>query len=366
MRAPVPGIAGIGRAGQVPRLVRLVGERGARPSVGWGAFALGVVALGLFGATTTQLGTLRIWTIVLMYVVLTEAWAVLGGYGGYLNFGMAMFFGIGAYTTAILSSHTGIPPLATLPAAGVVAAILGVGIGIPSLRLRGAYFAIVTFVLTLALEQLVSVLGITNGALGLYLKPPALSLQAGDQLFFFIFLAGAVAVTLGVRQIGRSRFGSSLVAIREDEDAAEILGVPTTRVKTIAFAFAACVAGMAGCVYAAQLYYIEPVSTFDFSLALNVVVAAIVGGSQIWVGPLLGAVVTQLLSQEFLSSTQGVEGNLILGALLVVFARFIPGGIVGFARRRNRAPGDGTVGTDQVPDRVEGTDEDATSSAAAG
>jgi branched-chain amino acid transport system permease protein len=366
MRMPAPGIAGIGRAGEGMRLLRLARERGARPPVGWGAFAAGVVALGLFGATTTQLGTLRIWTIVLMYVVLTEAWTVLGGYGGYLNFGMAMFFGIGAYTTAIVSGHAGIPPLAALPAAGAVAAILGVGIGIPSLRLRGAYFAIVTFVLTLAIEQLVSVLGITNGALGLYLKPPALGLRAGDQLFFFIFLGGAVAVTLGVRQIGRSRFGSSLVAIREDEDAAEILGVPTTRVKTAAFAFAACVAGMTGCVYAAQLYYIEPVSTFDFSLSLNVVVAAIVGGSQIWVGPLLGALVTQLLSQEFLSSTHGVEGNLMLGALLVIFARFVPGGIVGFARRRRRTPGEETAGTAVVPDRVEGVGEDAASSAKAG
>ncbi|HLI14750.1 MAG TPA: branched-chain amino acid ABC transporter permease [Acidimicrobiales bacterium] len=302
--------------------------------VGWAVFALGIGLLAAFGATTGQLGTLRVATTVLMYVVLTEAWSVLGGFGGYLNFGMAMFFGVGAYTAAIVSNHAGIPPLATVVACGAVAGILAVVVGIPSLRLRGAYFAIVTFVLTLAIQQLVSVLGITNGALGLYLKPVSMSPRASLELYFFIFLGGAVAATLLTRQLARSRFGSALVAIREDEDAAEILGIPTTRVKTLAFVLAAVIAGMVGCVYASQLYYIEPTGTFDFAISLNVVVGAIVGGVQSWVGPLLGAGTTQLLSQELLTRTQGVEGNLVLGALLVLFARFVPGGIVGVVRRR--------------------------------
>lgn len=305
--------------------------------VGWGTLAVGVTMLSLFGATTGQLGSLRVATTVLMYIVLTEAWNVLGGYGGYLNFGMAMFFGVGAYTAAIVASEASIPPLATVPACAGVAAILAVIIGIPSLRLRGAYFAIVTFVLTLAVQQLVSVLGITNGALGLYLNPVSMSVRASEELYFFIFLGAAIVVTLVTRQIGRSQFGSALVAIREDEDAAEILGVPTTRVKTIAFVIAAVVAAMAGCVYASQLYYIEPVGTFDFSLSLSVVVAAIVGGSKTWIGPLVGAGATQLLAQELLLRTQGVEGNLVLGVLLVVFARFVPGGIVGFFTHRRGA-----------------------------
>lgn len=342
---------------------RVFGRQAARTRVGWGVLTLAVLLLAAFGASSSQLGTIRIWTIVLMYVVLTEAWTVLGGYGGYLNFGMAMFFGVGAYTAAIISSRASISPLATVLAAGVAAAILGVIFGIPSLRLRGAYFAIVTFVLTLAVEQLVSILGITNGALGLYLKPPALSPRASDELFFFIFLGGAIIVTLAVRQIGRSRFGSSLVAIREDEDAAEILGVPTTRVKTIAFVFAAFIAGMVGCVYASQLYYIEPVSTFDFSLSLSVVVAAIVGGRESWIGPLLGAVVTQLVAQELFSSAQGVEGNLVLGALLIVFARFVPGGIVGLFRRMPGLRG-GRFATVGHTGTVEGVSDEQTSSPA--
>ncbi len=304
---------------------------------GWAALAVAVALTAAFGATTGQLGTMRVVTTVLMYVVLTESWTVLGGFGGYLNFGMVLFFGVGAYTTAIVSSHAGITPLATVLAAGGVAGVLGVLIGVPSLRLRGAYFAIVTFVLTLAIQQLVMVLGITNGALGLYLKPVSLGPRASDELYYFIFLGAAVVTMLVVRRIGSSRFGSALVAIREDEDAAEVLGVPTTRVKTVAFVFAAVVAGMVGCVYASQLYYIEPVDTFAFSLSLNVVVAAIVGGAQSWIGPLLGAVATQLISQELLIHTQGVEGNLVLGALLIVFARFVPGGIAGVFRRRRVA-----------------------------
>jgi branched-chain amino acid transport system permease protein len=269
-----------------------------------------------------------------MYVVLTLAWSVLSGLGGYLNFGMALFFGIGAYTTAIVASHSGLPPLATFWAAGAVPAIFAAVIGVPALRLRGAYFAIVTFVLTLAVEELVTVLGITNGALGMYITPMAMSLRASDQVYFFIFLAGSVLVALVVRQMGRSRFGSHLVAIREDEDAAEIMGVPTTRVKTLAFVFGAGVAGMVGCVYAAQLYYIAPPTTFSFSLSLNVVVAAIVGGYQTWVGPLVGALATQLAYEKFVSSSDGLQGTLALGALLILFARFVPGGIAGVFRRR--------------------------------
>lgn len=301
---------------------------------GWVVYLAGIAALVVYGASTNQLGTLRILTTVLMYVVLTEAWSVLGGLGGYLNFGMAMFFGVGAYTTAIVSNHWGIPPLYTFWAAGIVAGLFAVVVGIPALRLRGVYFAIVTFVLTLAVEQLVTILGITNGSLGLYLHTPDLNPRAKEQLFFFIFLGGAVLMSLVVRQISRSRFGSSLVAIREDEDAAEVLGIATTRVKTIGFVLAAVVAGMAGCVYAAQLYYIEPVATFNFSLSLNVVVGAIVGGAQGWIGPMLGAGATQYLSQQLLATTHGVEGTLVLGVLLVLFARFIPRGIVGVMKRR--------------------------------
>ena len=325
-----------GRLALAERALRLTNER-SWARIGRGALIAAALALLAFGVTTQQLGTLRIATGVLMYVVLTQGWNVLGGYGGYLNFGMAMFFGIGAYTTAIVSTKAGIPPLATIPVAGAVAAVAGMVLGVPSLRLRGSYFAIVTFVLTLAVQQLALTLGITNGALGLYLKPPALSPRASEQLFYFIFFGAAIAATLGVRQIGRSRLGGALVAIREDEDAAEVLGIPTTRVKTIALVAGALVAGMVGAVYASQQYYIEPVSTFSFALSLNVVVAAIVGGAGTWVGPLLGAGATQLVSQELLVNTQGVYGNLVLGGLLIIFALFIPRGLTGLVRYKRRA-----------------------------
>jgi len=320
----------------VQRALRLTGER-SWARIGWAVLVAGAALLALFGATTTQLGTLRIASGVLMYVVLTQGWNVLGGYGGYLNFGMAMFFGIGAYSAAIISNKSGMSPLYTVVFAGGVAAIVAVVLGVPSLRLRGAYFAIVTFVLTLAVQQLASTIGITNGALGMYLKPPRLSARAGEELFFFIYFGLAIVLTIVVRAIGRSRFGSALVAIREDEDAAEVLGIATTRVKTTGFVIGAFVAGVVGCVYASQLYYIEPVSTFNFTLSLNVVVAAIVGGSGTWIGPVLGAGATEMLSQELLVHTQGVYGNLCLGALLVVFALAIPRGIVGLVRFKRGA-----------------------------
>ena len=225
-----------------------------------------------------------------MYVVLTQAWNLLGGYGGYLNFGMVTFFGIGAYTTAILHHYYGLSAFLTAPVAGIAAAIAGLLIGIPTLRLRGAYFALVTMIITFAVQIL---------ALDLRRSPRARSASTCrrlpltplgvERLFYFLFLGFAVLVTALVYAIQHSNIGWALVAIREDEDAAEIVGVRTVEVKWAANALACFIAGVVGGLYAQRIAYVEPIGTFSFDTSLNVVLMAVIGGPGTWQGPLIGS-----------------------------------------------------------------------------
>lgn len=292
-----------------------------------------LAATGTWGAVTGDTANLRIAGTVLMYVALAEGWNLLGGYAGYLNFGTVIFVGAGAYTTAILVTETRMNALLTIPLAAVGAAVVSVAIGIPGFRLRGDYFAVATFVLTLAARELTNVLKVTGGSNGLSLPPVADDLQASTKLFFFLFLALA-AVSVAVCWITeRTRWFSALVAIREDEDAAEVLGVPTLTLKVAAFALGAAIAGIAGSLYAAQSLYIEPTGTFDFRVSLAVVVAVVLGGKGTWYGPLAGAALTQLLATQLFVRLQGVWDQVIFGALLIVMALLAPRGITQLASR---------------------------------
>jgi branched-chain amino acid transport system permease protein len=296
-----------------------------------GAAVVAVAIVVPWALVSPDLSTIKIVSVVLMYVALSSAWNLLGGYVGYLNFGSAMFLGIGAYTTAILSTNTGVPPLWTFPAAALLAALAGLVLGIPGFRLRGDYFAVATFVLTLAMQQLALALGITGGADGLLLESPTDSLDSAVRLFCLLFLAAAVLATLCCWVVERTRWSSALTAVREDEDAAEVLGIPTLRVKLVAFVVGAAISGLVGCLYASQLLFIEPTGTFDFQLSLAVVVAAVIGGKGTWWGPALGACLTQLLLQQLLSTVEGAWNQLIFGAVLVVVVLLVPRGLAGLA-----------------------------------
>jgi branched-chain amino acid transport system permease protein len=270
-----------------------------------------------------------------MYVALAEAWNLLGGYAGYINFGSVIFLGLGAYTTAIASTATGLTPLATAPLAALVAALAAVLIAGPAFRLRGDYFAVATFVLTLGLQQFAAVLGVTGGAFGRYLRPTVSSLDGAVRLFFFAFLGLAVLSVAVCFALERTRWFSALVAIREDEDAAEVLGVPTFAVKVALLVVGAVIAGLAGCVYAAQLGYIEPTGTFDFNVSLAVVVGVVLGGMGTWYGPIVGAVIAELIAQELFTRVQGVWNQIAFGALLMVVVLVAPRGLTVLGRRRS-------------------------------
>jgi branched-chain amino acid transport system permease protein len=287
-----------------------------------------LAALIVYGGTATKLGQLNVMGTVFLYIVLTQAWNILGGYGGYLNFGTVTFFGTGAYASAVLFHYFGISPFVSAPLAGLVAALLGILIGIPTLRLRGAYFAVVTMIITFAMQILTLDLPFTQGALGIYLQPPKMTPLALERMFYFLLLGFAVVVTALVYLVEHSNFGWALVAIREDEDAAEIVGVRTTRIKWIANAAGTFIMGAAGSLYAQRILYLEPTGTFSFDISLNVVLMAVIGGAGTWQGPLIGAPLV-LLVADALRITFTSEVNRVIFSLVVIgVALFVPGGVM--------------------------------------
>ncbi|MCC6947970.1 MAG: branched-chain amino acid ABC transporter permease, partial [Bradyrhizobiaceae bacterium] len=305
---------------------------GSNERSGWRAWATAafwlavLAALVLYGMFGTRLFFLSTLGTVFLYVVLTQAWNILGGYGGYLNFGMVTFFGTGAYASAMIFHYFGLSPFLTAPLAGVAAAIAGLLIGIPTLRLRGAYFALVTMIVTFAVQVLVLNVPYTQGALGIYMQPIGLTPLGVERLFYFVFLGLAVLVTIVVYAIEKSNIGWALVAIREDEDAAEIIGVKTIEVKWIANALACFMAGVVGGLYAQRIMYIEPTGTFSFDISLNVVLMAVIGGPGTWQGPLIGAPLVLLVADTLRVTFTSEVNRAIFSIVVIVIALFIPGG----------------------------------------
>ncbi|MBK5958379.1 hypothetical protein CCR97_09170 [Rhodoplanes elegans] len=300
----------------------------------WLALLAGLVAYGVLGTKLFVLSTLG---TVFMYVILTQAWNLIGGYGGYLNFGLVTFFGIGAYASGILFHYFELSPFMTAPVAGLAAGIAGLAIGIPTLRLRGAYFALVTMIITFAVQILALNLAITQGALGIYLPRLPLSPLAVERLFYFVFLGLAVLVTAFVYAVEHSNVGWALVAIREDEDAAEIVGVRTVEIKWAVNTISCFIAGVVGGLYAQRIAYIEPTGTFSFDISLNVVLMAVIGGAGTWQGPLIGAPIVLLVADALRVTVTSEVNRVIFSLIVIVIALFVPGGVMGLVQRRWRA-----------------------------
>jgi branched-chain amino acid transport system permease protein len=299
------------------------------------ALAVGV-ALVSFGLFSHSLEYLNILGLIFMYVVMTQAWNILGGYGGYFNFGMVTFFGVGAYTTALLFHFFGLSPFLTAPLAGLASALFAFLVGIPALRLRGAYFAVVTMIVTFAMQILVLDLPFTQGAIGVFLTPLDLSPRATEQLFYFVFLGLAAAMTALIYAIENSNFGWALVAIREDEDAAEIIGVRTTAIKWIGNAVAGFATGLVGGIFAIRILYIEPTSTFSLDISLNVVLMAVIGGAGTWLGPLIGVPLVLLVAEALRVIVTSEVNRVLFSLIVIVMALYMPRGLMGLSSRLRR------------------------------
>lgn len=266
-----------------------------------------------------------------MWVALTQSWIILSGMGGYISLGHVVFYGLGAYISVV--SWKVLPLYLTIPLAGLATGMFALCIGPPVLRVRGPYFVILTF----GLAELIKFIVINaETALG----------QASRLLFgtpdvsdlYFVMLGLAAASSLMACLARRSRLGRGLLAIREDEEAAETIGIPVAKYKVFAYAASAVIPGMVGAVMALRSTYFEPLQVFSPAISFTVVTMAIIGGSDDARGPLVGAGFLVVLS-ELLWANAPQLYMIILGGLLVGFVLFAPQGIVGRMTGRQRAPG---------------------------
>ncbi len=275
--------------------------------------------------------------VVLQYVVLATAWNILGGYTGYVNFGTAAFFAMGAYTTVVLHKTVPVLPLpAMMLAGGAISALIGLGMGYLTLRLRGTFFSIATLAMAVVAQTLITNWNFVGGSRGAYIVRPRLSpIFPGDyiQYLFVIMLLLSVLAVVVARAIQHSRLGYGFAAIRDDEPAAEASGVPTLRLKLIATALSGGLMGMAGAPLPYYVTYLDPASGFSLSYAVNTIAMPLIGGTATWLGPLIGAVLLGTLQQVATVTISSALSLLLVGLLLVGFVIAAPKGIVGWFQR---------------------------------
>ena len=271
--------------------------------------------------------------VVLTYVVLATAWNILGGYAGYVNFGTSAFFGVGAYTAVVLFKWLGAPLAVQIAAGAAMGALLGFGVGMLTLRLRGIFFAIATVAVIFIMETLMINWRYVGGATGLQLLRPEAMAPFGSytRMLFLVMALMAVAAVALARYVQTSWIGRGLRAIRDSEEAAEASGVPTLRLKLVACVISGALMGAAGAPMPMYLAFIEPASTFNLNYSVNALAMPIIGGMAHWIGPVLGAVLLGTI-QQLVTVTISSELNvLVVGVLLVFFVVAAPEGIVGLA-----------------------------------
>jgi branched-chain amino acid transport system permease protein len=280
-------------------------------------------------------GTQRLLASVFMFVALAQAWNIIGGYTGYASFGQVAFFGLGAYTVAVLMANYNVSFWIALPAAILVGVAFAVVVGVPLLRLRGHYFAIATLgAAEGAKEVITNLTGLTGGGGGITIptfgenSPTPYLGKPGFYLAFLIVAAASIAIAA---TLARSRFGYAMVALHQDEDAAASVGINTTRVKVVAFGLSGAIVACVGAFYGFQQIEFYPTDVFDSSFTILMVIMVVIGGSGSIVGPLVGAVGLELLAQ-FLRINLGAYNQLIFGAIIVVVVVFFPQGVVNFFR----------------------------------
>ena len=287
---------------------------------------------------------------VLQFIVLSTAWNILGGYCGYVNFGSAGFFALGAYSSVCLytigqSLEELFPESLVAPmqlifplplpvliiVAGMVAGLVGLGTGYLTLRLRGVFFAIATLALAVVLQTFIVNWSFVGGSRGAYVIPPNEIPFFGPYIqYLFVLMLVLVIISLTcARLIERSRLGYGFATIRDDELAAEACGVPTLQLKLIATVLSGALMGMAGAPFPFYIGYIEPGSAFDLSYAVNSIAMPMIGGTTSWAGPLIGAVLLGTLQQVATVTISSAINLLIVGLLLIGFVIVAPGGIVG-------------------------------------
>jgi branched-chain amino acid transport system permease protein len=282
----------------------------------------------LLPAFGLQPNAVRLLFISFVWITASVAWNILGGFAGQVSFGFAVFYGIGAYTAAILIDRAHVHPYLAFVAAAGTAAISSVLIGLPTFRLRGPYFAIATIGVSETVRVVATNLDFTGGASGYRIAEQRVFSQA-DNYYSALVVAGlSIAIAMWV---ARHKFGLGLVAINQDEDAAADAGVNPFSYKLQAHALAAALTGIAGALFARYAAFIHPNGVFGFQNSVQILLMPVIGGlGTVW-GPVIGGVVVGIIEEEIVAYFPQIH-LLIYGALLILIVLVEPGGILGATR----------------------------------
>ncbi|HEY9239191.1 MAG TPA: branched-chain amino acid ABC transporter permease, partial [Burkholderiaceae bacterium] len=305
-----------------------------------------IVAAAIALAFVPQLGLPAFYDsllyLMLHWIVLATSWNILSGYTGYFSFGHGAFFGAGLYTTSTLLSRYEWPFLWTLPVAALVAALLGVALGAVVFRVkgvRGELFALLTLAITFVIGTIVVNTPLDGGnGVSLSAVPIPKVGPTPSSTFYLLALAAASVTMLVAWAIYVSKFGAGLFAIHDDEDAAEVMGVPTYRYKLTALAISCALAGVAGGIHALFLSYVTVGEVFTITVPLTVVLMSVLGGTRHWAGPAIGAIAITALLYTFTAADHAIAGKAMIGVILIAAILFMPDGILPrlqklFARR---------------------------------
>ena len=304
----------------------------------WLTLAL-VLAAGLMPFLTGS-GTMREqMSTLLMWVTLASSLNILLGYTGYVNFGHIVFFGLGGYGGFYLLSRHGWPLYAAAAAGGIFSVTLAGILGACILRLRGAYFALATIGINEAARAFVSNFAPFGGSTGLYVNFSVYRQYGGASRALWIVYASLLAVALATVAVSflvkRSRFGLGLMAIREDEDAALVMGVRAPRMKTIAYMLSAFFPGVVGVLYFFKNGNVEPGDAFRLNMSIETMVMVMLGGQGTLMGPVAGAVAYERLRSYLITSPLFKNLHLaVAGLSLLLIVLFIPAGVLGWLRGR--------------------------------
>jgi len=317
-------------------------------------FSLKTVFLILFGLFSAALAPvvisskfqLDVLTLIFFTAYIGQSWNILGGYAGQFSFGGVMFFGTGAYTSSILLTSFGVPPIIGIFAAIFMGAFLGLIVGYLSFRsgLRGSYFALITLAFAELLRVLANSVEFTGGGVGLFLTyaPGLHNLQFNSPTGFYYFSLVLLVISLAIAMwLERSRFGAQLVAIRENEDAAEALGIDTLKCKVYAIMIMGGMGGAAGTFYAQKYLYIDPPISYSIALSVEMLLVTIVGGMGTVFGPLVGSFFLHTVNEfaRHFIDTPGVS-LIVYGFILILIISFLPNGLVGLFRKKSKKKDD--------------------------
>jgi branched-chain amino acid transport system permease protein len=301
--------------------------------------AIGVIALGILLPQFIKISYFYFaGYIVLQFMILSTAWNLLGGYTGYVNFGVGGFYAIGAYTSAVLLLHLKVNLIIAMLAGGILSGLLGFGLGYLTIRLRGIYFAISTLAVAIIIQMVIVNSHFLGGANGLYIFRPEPIPPFSDYLeyLFALMLFVAFLSVMTARYIEKSWIGKCFIAIRDTEEASECTGVPTFRLKLLATTLSGFMMGVAGAPFPYYITYLEPYSAMDLLITVNSLAMPLVGGTAHWLGPVIGSILLGG-AQQIITVTISSEWNLlIIGIVLIGFVILAPGGIMGLIQGRRR------------------------------